>query len=201
MSTESFEKSSWGWQLSLVQQQVSEWLEYQSSRWQRNLPQLPDGWSMSPWLQDLLTITFWLLLGLFLAWIVWRLWQEFSPYIYPWLAAVGNSGMITPKAAETKISTDDLLLRAQELAQLGNYGEACRCLYLAMLQQLDQGKVILAQASRTDGEYLQLLRSTVTTMQAYETIIITHEQLCFGQTKIGAENYQQCRQAYGEIFP
>ncbi|MHC5725198.1 MAG: DUF4129 domain-containing protein, partial [Nostoc sp.] len=39
----------------------------------------------------------------------------------------------------------------------------------------------------------------VTPIQPYETLITTHEQLCFGNAEILPDNYQQCRQAYREI--
>ncbi len=94
-----------------------------------------------------------------------------------------------------------MLERSQQLYCQGNYREACRCLYLAILQHLHDTKVIIHKPSRTDGEYLQLLRSTVTSMQPYETLITTHEQSCFSDTEILSENYEQCRQAYREIFP
>ncbi|MFM5979866.1 MAG: DUF4129 domain-containing protein, partial [Sphaerospermopsis kisseleviana] len=42
--------------------------------------------------------------------------------------------------------------------------------------------------------------SSVTPVQPYETLITTHEQLCFGNNEILAENYQQCHQAYQELF-
>ncbi|MDD1438590.1 hypothetical protein MEN24_20160, partial [Dolichospermum sp. ST_sed10] len=87
MSTDAFEQTNWVWKFSLLQQQIGEWLEYQFSQFQKTLPELAPGWSISPWLSDLLTILFWLGLGLFVVWIGWRLWQEFNPYIYGWLNA------------------------------------------------------------------------------------------------------------------
>ena len=81
----------------------------------------------------------------------------------------------------------------------GNYSEACRCLYIATLQQLHEKKILRHKSSRTDGEYLQLLQLSVTPIQPYETLITTHEQLCFNNTEVQEENYQQCQQAYREI--
>jgi Domain of unknown function (DUF4129) len=200
MSTDAFEKTNWGWQFYLFQQKVGEWVEYQFSRFQQNLPELPTGWSISPWVVELLKILFWLVLGLFVAWIGWRLWQEFSPYIYSWLARFGNSPSSQSKINSRESSIKFLLTKTQEFYSQGNYGEACRYLYLAMLQQLHEKAIALQQPSRTDGEYLQLLSSTVTPIQPYETLITTHEQLCFSNREILAENYQQCQQAYQELF-
>ncbi|MBD2387721.1 DUF4129 domain-containing protein [Cylindrospermum sp. FACHB-282] len=199
MSTDTFEKTNLGWQFFLFQKQVEEWIEYQFSQFQQALPELPR-WSISPRLAELLKLLFWLVLGLFIAWIVWRLWQEFGHYIYSWLAGVGNSTVPRAKSPSHEASIVLFLTRSQEFSRQGNYREACRCIYLAMLQQLHVQAIAIQQSSRTDGEYLQLLSSTVTPMQPYETLITTHEQLCFGNAEISPENYQQCRQAYREIF-
>jgi hypothetical protein len=200
MSTDAFEQTNWVWKFSLLQQQVGEWLEYQFSRFQKTLPALPPGWSISPWLSDLLRILFWLGLGLFVVWIGWRLWQEFNPYIYGWLNAINNSSGSRAKADSRETSIALLLNQAQEFHRQHNYTEACRCLYLAMLQQLHEQAITPQQSSRTDGEYLQLLKSSVTLIQPYQTLITTHEQLCFSDNEILAENYQQCWQAYQQIF-
>ncbi|MBS9386206.1 MAG: DUF4129 domain-containing protein [Dolichospermum sp. BR01] len=200
MTTDAFEQTNWVWEFSLFQQQVGEWIEYQFSRFQKTLPELPPGWSINPWLGELLNILFWLGLGLFVVWIGWRLWQEFNPYIYAWLNAMSNSPGFRTKADSRETSIALLLNQAQEFHQQYNYTEACRCVYLAMLQQLHEQAIARQQPSRTDGEYLQLLKSSVTLIQPYQTLITTHEQLCFSEHEMLAENYQQCWQAYQQIF-
>ncbi|MBE9251466.1 DUF4129 domain-containing protein [Dolichospermum sp. LEGE 00240] len=195
MTTDAFEQTNWVWQFSLFQQQVGEWVEYQFSRFQKTFP----GWSISPWLNELLTILFWSGLGLFLVWVGWRLWQEFNPYLYTWLNAVSNARGSRTKANSRETSITLLLSQAQEFQRQYNYSEACRCVYLAMLQQLHEQAIARQQLSRTDGEYLQLLKSSVTLLQPYQTLITTHEQLCFSEHEILAENYQQCWQAYKKI--
>jgi hypothetical protein len=200
MNSEAFEKTNWSWQFYLFQQRIGEWLDYQLSRFQRNLPELPDGWSISPWVVEMLKILFWLILALFVVWAIWRLWQEFNPYIYSWLARLNNSPAFHTKTNSRETSISFLLTQAQEFYQQGNYREACRKLYMAMLQQLHEKAIALQQPSRTDGEYLQLLTSTIPAVQPYETLITTHEQLCFSERQILLENYQQCHQAYQELF-
>ncbi|MBW4558353.1 MAG: DUF4129 domain-containing protein [Trichormus sp. ATA11-4-KO1] len=198
MSTDTFETTSWSWQLSQFQQQVGEWLEYQSYRFQQVLPELSPG-SISPWLVDLLKFLFWLVLGLFLVVVGWRLWREFSPYVYSWLAGRGSFDNAGGKTHVSDLSVAVWWERSQALYRQGNYREACRCLYSAILQHLHDTQVIPHQFSRTDGEYLRLLRSSVSLIQPYETLITTHERLCFGNAEILPENYQQCQQAYREI--
>lgn len=200
MSTETFTKTSWDWQLSQLRQQIGEWLEYESYRFDRVLPELSPDWKLSPWLANLLTFLFWLVVALSVAIVIWRLWREFSPYIYAWLGNNVNSASYRSNLSTENISITTLLERSQKLYSQGNYREACRCLYLAILQHLHDTKILLHQPSRTDAEYLQLLRSSSQTpIQPYETLITTHEQLCFGNGEMLPENYQQCRQAYREI--
>lgn len=200
MSTDTFEKTSWGWQISQLQQQIGEWVEYQLNRLQGALPSWSPEWNISPWLGNVLTFVFWLIVALVLAFILWRLWREFSPFIYSWLFRGNNSFDAANQNRNNDLSVARWLERSQQLYRQGNYREACRCLYLALLQHLHETKLIPHKFSRTDGEYLKLLRSTVTPVQPYETLITTHEQLCFGNAEILPENYQQCQQAYQEII-
>ncbi|MBD2206043.1 DUF4129 domain-containing protein [Calothrix sp. FACHB-1219] len=199
MPTDSFEKTSWDWQLSQLRQQVSEWIEYEFSRFQLALPEWPQQWAISPWLAKILYFLFWLVVGGLLIWLAWLLWREFRPYIYAWLRSRGNNFANNPATASNELSIGLLLERSRQFYRQGNYREACRSLYLALLQQLHDRSVIRHQPSRTDGEYLQLLRSSVTPIQPYETLITTHEQLCFSNAEILPENYEHCQQAYREI--
>ncbi|MBR8838390.1 MAG: DUF4129 domain-containing protein [Stigonema ocellatum SAG 48.90 = DSM 106950] len=198
MSTDAFEKTNWGWQSSQLQQQVGEWLEYQFSRFNKTMPEWSLGSSTASRLSKLLNLLFWILLSLFLAWVGWQLWQKFSPYLDSRLAGFRDSKSWA-KITETELSGGVWLARSQELYRQGNYREACRCLYFAMLQHLHAKAILGDEPSRTDGEYLQLLRLSVTPMQPYETLITTHEQICFSNTEIYRDNYEQCQQAYREI--
>ncbi|NET02130.1 MAG: DUF4129 domain-containing protein [Sphaerospermopsis sp. SIO1G2] len=199
MNEEAFEKTNWNWQFHLFQQRVGEWVDYQFSNFQQDLPKLPD-WSISPEVWNLLKILFWVILGAFIIWVIWRLWQELSPYIETWLARLNNSQTSANKINYHQQSLKVLIKKAEEFYQQSNYKEACRYLYLAMLQQLHDKAIILQQPSRTDGEYLELLTSTINPIQAYETLITTHEQLCFSDHQIRVDNYQQCQQAYQDLF-
>ncbi|MDJ0801061.1 MAG: DUF4129 domain-containing protein [Calothrix sp. MO_167.B12] len=198
MSAESFETTSWGWQISQWQTEVGEWFEYHFSRWLlRSFNNLPN-FSLSPWVENILKLLFWILLCLFLAWVGWQLWQKFSPYVYSRLSTVNNTTNANVRQPEN-ISVTGWWERSQEFYRQGNCRDACRCLYLGILQYLHDNQVIPKKSSRTDGEYLQLLQLSATTIQPYETLITTHEQLCFSDREMSSDNYQQCQQAFGEI--
>ncbi|TAE54338.1 MAG: DUF4129 domain-containing protein [Nostocales cyanobacterium] len=200
MNTEAFEKTNWSWQFYLFQMRVGEWLDYQFSRFQKSLPKLPSGWEISPEMWYLLNILFWVILAVFVIWVIWRLWQEFGTYIYAWLAKLDNFQISDKNVSYRQLSSNILIKKAQEFYQQSNYREACRYLYLAMLQQLHEKAIAPQQPSRTDGEYLQLLNSKTNAIQPYETLITTHEKLCFSDQQILPENYQQCEQAYQDLF-
>ncbi|WP_310834277.1 DUF4129 domain-containing protein [Aetokthonos hydrillicola] len=199
LSIDTFEKTNLFWQFSLLEQQVGEWLEYQFSRLHLDTPEWSLGRSIASWLNKLLNFLFWILLGLFLAWLVWRLWQKLSPDFDSWLTRVRSYNGKSAKTAESGMSEKVWLARSQELYQKGNYREACRCVYFAMLHYLHAKAILPDKSSRTDGEYLQLLQLSGVSMQPYETLITTHEQICFRDTEVHRENYEQCQQAYREI--
>lgn len=199
MTTGEFEKTNWSWQLSQFQQQIGEWIEFQISRFESNLPKwsLP-GWSINaPWLLELIKALVWLSVGLFLIWLSWQLWRLFKPYLYSFVSQVGSARRVTTTQTN-ELPVDTWLQRSQTYFKQGNYREACRCLYLAMLQRLHEAGIVTHQLSRTDGEYLQIIQQ-MPQSQAYQTLITTHEQLCFGSAEILPETFEQCRQAYQEI--
>ena len=191
MPTGSFEKNSWSWQLSQLQQQIGEWLELQFSRFQPVLPKWSDKPTDDFWV-GLLQAAGWLLLSLFLLWLGWQMWRQFSS-IYSLLTS-------KPTATTSRLSltAQEWLQRSRSCLSKGNYREACRCLYLATLQRLDDTEIAAHQPSRTDGEYLRLIQR-LPQAQSYQTLITAHEQLCFGNTEISPETFDQCWQAYREI--
>jgi len=197
MPTSDFQKTSWGWQFDQFQQQVGEWVELQLSRLKPSVPKgfLPD--IDAPWLGELLKAVAWLLLSLVIIWLSWQLWRQFNPVVYSWLSQTEKAS-ITATTSLNELTVTEWLQRSQSYFRQGNYREACRCLYLGMLQRLNDTGIALNDPSRTDGEYLQLLQQ-LPRSQPYQTLITTHEQLYFGASEILPETFDRCRQAYREI--
>lgn len=196
-ATEEFAKTSWDWQLSLFRRQVGEWIEFQLSRLTSPFPEFNPKWSLDlPWLVNLIKALTWLLIIVILAWLVWQLWRVLEPYLYSWrkqktLKKANNNQL-------TQSSVQDWVRQSQVYFQQGNIKAACLCLYQATLQRLHDTGIAPDQASRTDGEYQQLL-ANLPQSAAYQTLIATHEQLCFSNAEISAANFEQCQQAYQEI--
>ncbi len=195
MPTGSFAKTNVGWQIHQLSQRLGEWVELKlKTLAPKNIPLfdwLPN-WSIAPWVPQAI---FWSVLGLLLIWLGLQAVQLLSPGA-TWRRRSSTSSDPSPTAKELAVAA--WLRKAQEFQRQGNYGEACRALYMAMLQRLHETKSVAHQSSRTDGEYLQLVQD-LPQPAPYETLIATHEQLCFGNTLISAETFQQCQRAYGEI--
>jgi len=195
MTTGEFEKTNWGWQLSQLQQQVGEWIELQLSRFDSNL-HLPE-WYLPRRTEELIKAIAWLLLGLLLIWLGWQLWRLLEPYLYSFVSQARNPASITTNQT-SELAVEEWLKRSQAYFNQGNYREACRCLYMAVLQRLHERAIAPHQPSRTDREYLQLVQQ-LPQSQSYQTLIATHEQLCFGNAEIALETFAQCQQAYQKI--
>lgn len=201
MSPPAFEKTNFGWQMQQQLQQLGEWVELQFS--QIHPPKLPNV-SLPPWLKYLslppwfFKAVFWLMVGLLLYWIVWQVWRVWGHHLssFPSLWQNSAASSATPGVSELTVSA--WLRRSQEFYRQGNYGEASRCLYMAMLQKLHDTGIAPHQPSRTDGEYRQLTQE-LPQKASYQTLLTTHEQLYFGGAQMSPEDFAVCQQAYQEI--
>jgi hypothetical protein len=200
MAADNFEENSWTWQGQQWGQQLQEWWELHTRLLEKNLPSfsLPD-WlknlGLPPWLYQLI---FWLLLGLVLVWLGWQLVSVGIPYFQK----VWQHSPLFPSSPQVKtkpLSVAKWLKRSQQFQAQGNYSEACRCLYFALLQQLDDGGIIPQRISRTDREYQQLV-AAFPKNSLYHILLTTHEELCFGLQPISPEKFTQCQQALETIL-
>lgn len=191
--TGNFETSNLDWQIQQTWQQLSEWVELQLSGFGDRLD-VPD-WSPASWLLEL---AFWLIVGLLVAWLGWHILYRFYPSLVRWNAQVQRSLNQPSPSRNFDRTVQDWLRRAQEWQQQGNYREACRSLYMAMIQQLNDTHQVPHAASRTDGEYLQLVRQ-LPDAGSYQMLIQVHEQICFGEGAMTSEIFQRCHQAFRRI--
>lgn len=193
MAADSFDKNSLGWQLQQLGQRVGEWIEARFFKNVPNLPQTPN-WSFPT---GVLEVMFWAIVLSATLWLGWQLVRLLAPY---WTRSPSQDARQLRKAAskEEERSVAGWIRQMQEFQRQGNYREACRALYMAMLQRLNDTKLVPHQSSRTDGEYWQVVQP-LPQSQAYQTLIRTHEQLCFGDGVISADLFNRCQRAYQEI--
>ncbi|MEO1132882.1 MAG: DUF4129 domain-containing protein [Cyanobacteria bacterium J06639_1] len=190
--TANIQTSSWAWRVRTGQRWLSEWVELHTQGW--NVPEvdLPE-WSLPDGLGRVL---FWLLvaiasvaIGLYLARALPRWWS----LLQPWRRAGVNR---TTQVGEVSSTPESWVRRALQMQPQGQYGEACRALYMALLQHWNDVQAIPFDSSRTDGEYLQLVDRLLLPREACRTLISTHERLSFAGAIASANDYQLCYTAY-----
>lgn len=195
MATEGWQETNLGWQLRLLQTRINEWIELQATRYAPNSLDL--SWLDTQWFKTIVFGIFGLIVDLLVIWSVWQFGKFLKPYLLSLRSAqrrFQNSSNTTPVV----LGETQWLARSRSLAEQGNYRQACLCLYQAMLEQLDTRGIIPHQPSRTDGEYLNLI-SQLPNPQPYQTLLIAHQQLCFGQVNASRSLFESCQQAYQEI--
>jgi hypothetical protein len=199
MPSDRFEKNSISWQLQQFKQSVGEGIEQFLANLRFNPPPSGDSPKTPNW--DLGWLLYWryflltVVLLLALAWLVWWLWPIAKEVIDRWRQRQG------PEVAGPYQSARSASLLAQDARDYGtrgNYREACRALYLAMLQQLNDRKILQNQPSRTDGEYTRLVEP-LKTAQAHQRILEIHEQITFRPGPVDAATFKACETAYNTI--
>lgn len=188
-----FAKNNLDWQIQQFWRQVGEWIEVRFPRLRSpNVPNAPN-WFPGWWLEA----AFWMAVIAIALWLIWLLYQWLSPYLG---AQFQTAKMLNRRADERspEKTVSGWMQQVQEFQRQGNYREACRALYMATLQRLNDAKLVPHQSSRTDREYWTLVK-LLPQAQAYQTLLRTHEQLCFGNTDISAEAFNRCQAAYREI--
>ena len=147
-----------------------------------------------PWLGPLLVRLVWLLLAIL---VIWFAYQVIYPYWQQWVrkSKQPKSELVEPVQVYT---VAELLTKSQQFQQDGDYTQASRWLYLAMLQRLNDANLIPHQFSRTDREYINVL-SAIPIVNVGEILVSIHEQLHFGNRQIAIEDFDRCQQAYRQI--
>jgi hypothetical protein len=188
-----FEKNNLSWQWELIKRQFVEWLILKLQN--VKIPLTP--FSISP---RLLEALFWGLVLIFVTWAVWRLVPLFRTSWFALKDSTDSSLQWISPAQSQEYTVAEWLKQAQQLQQNGKFTEACRALYMAMLQGLHDTEIIQHDPSRSDGEYSQLIQQ-LPKINPYQTLLDTHEKHCFGNTQGSSETFTICQQAYQEIDP
>ncbi|MEC4804261.1 MAG: DUF4129 domain-containing protein [Jaaginema sp. PMC 1079.18] len=191
-------QNSLGWQFHLFQKRLGEAWEYWTSRWGKGLS---DSWDRdwSNW-QDLTNFVFWGLLVMLSIWLLWLLGKALLPRLWARLrySRLQKRSQRTRAATTSVASVNQWWARSQSFAQGGDYHQACIAVYLAMLQHLHDRGIAPHKSSRTDGEYLKIIQQ-LPQPQPYQTLLITHQQLCFSDRPASLQLWEQCQQAYKGI--
>ncbi len=154
------------------------------------------GWSLWPVLEQLVRVGLIAGLGICLVFLGWRwgqaLWRYRSQRRLAQLTAPAAPPIPPP------LAVNEWLARAQQAQRQGDYTQACRSLYCAMVQLLNDRAVVSDRLNQTNGEYQQLVQDWPRAID-YQTLIQTHEQIHFGGAQVDAAQYQRCQKAYQGI--
>lgn len=154
------------------------------------------------------TIGWTILVGLGLAVLAVALWQFWllRQEVRPPRAKPQSGASPAPPEEMTRPYDQPMaawLRRAEELARAGNYLEAVRALYLAVLSLLHRKHLLRVEPTRTNGEYAQQLRRAP---EAPPDLHVPFEQLTglfevkwYGERACAAAEYAACRGLAEEI--
>ena len=188
-----------GWQLQLMGHRIWQWVELMFSR----APDTsgPDFGSIEwpSWLRDLIL---WSLAGILILLVSWLIYLIVDDVLNRRQPRRVQETVVADEAAPPHHSATEWVRQANQLAQAGQWQAACRALYMAALEILDQRQWISRQSSRTDQEYLQQLdrlSDQLAQPRPYQLLIRTHERSHFGNEVLSEENFQRCRRAYQEV--
>lgn len=190
-----FERDSIGWQIDKLSRHWEEWLESNTNK--SKPPDYEPPSVEMDWLLPFLYASAWLLLSVFLAWLGLIIYRIIRNY---WLGrqrrATGRTEVPYPDRTVT-----EFLRTAQKFYQQGNYREACRHLYLALLQTLHDRQIIPQQLSLTDGEYRHVLaQKKAVPLQPCTTIINLHERLIFSDLTASPQDFDLCQTAFNQVL-
>jgi Domain of unknown function (DUF4129) len=185
-------KTNFWWQWRQTQQRLSEWIELQLNQPSKPGTRPSGGWSLQ-WLAPYITTILGVLLVGLLVLIIWR-------GVQGWLTRraqrqfTGDPLAIAPD--EPIVSQQEWLTRSQAFQRQGNFTQAARSLYFALLQNLSDRQLIPEKRSRTDQEYVAITQE-LGQPSAFATLLQTHEQIQFAGNELSAQDYERCQQAYG----
>ena len=193
MSSPNFEKTNPAWDLRLWQQQSSEWFERILSSWQPiDSPDNPNPVQPPPIPTQFWTLVFWLLVLALITTIVWNL--------YPIVQRIITQSQPErlPASVPSPIDRTQIqwLQQAKKAQGKGDYTQACRALYFAMITRLQDQTFLSKDPSLTNGEYRHLLK---TRSPAYRTLINAHDESLYTDRPMTQDRYAECDRAYRDI--
>ncbi|HZT41710.1 MAG TPA: DUF4129 domain-containing protein [Chthonomonadaceae bacterium] len=146
----------------------------------------------------------WVFVGLFIvlaAWLLARLlrgaWErrERKP------KKISRAYDLDEAGVETVTEPDEWMQQAQRYAAEGDYRRAFRAVFLAILAHLNRAGAIEYDRSRTNGDYLRMLRGKGlrALYDALRPLTVEFDIRWYGNRATAEEDYQRCRRAYEQV--
>ncbi|VEP11505.1 conserved hypothetical protein [Hyella patelloides LEGE 07179] len=192
-----FKQDSIRWKIALLLQRLQEWWEVFSSQLLDNAPDVPQLNLDAEWIEQLIKILLWSIIAAILIWLTWQFWLLIRPYWIKWQKPRRQLPNLLDAKTEATLSINEWIAQSQYYQKQRNYRQAIFCLYQAMIQELSDRNMISILSSRTDREYLALIKNLpLVDSDSYELLLTTHEKLCFTKQAASQSLWEQCQQAY-----
>ncbi|MCW3095025.1 MAG: hypothetical protein JWL77_643 [Chthonomonadaceae bacterium] len=108
---------------------------------------------------------------------------------------------IDDAAADMLEEPDEWLRQAQHFAEQNDYRRAFRAVFLGILLQLDKAGAIEYNRSRTNGDYVRLLRTRGLNglFEVFRPLVFEFDLRWYGNRATAEEDYRRCRREYDRI--
>ncbi|MEM8603266.1 MAG: DUF4129 domain-containing protein [Cyanobacteria bacterium P01_H01_bin.121] len=196
MSATTYQETSWTWRSRLFFQRLGEWWEARTNfEPDLDLPQAPD---ISP-SEALVRVLFWVIVLAVATVILFRVWQLLRPCWQRWRSLKLWQQLTRSSQPAGRLQGISYWIQeADACDRRGNYRGACRAIYFALLQRLDEAEILPQQLSRTDQEYWQTLQARPQP-HTFATLLNVHERACFSSVSITAADFRDCQHAYRDL--
>jgi len=148
-------------------------------------------WS-NQWVQMGLWVSLTLLLAGGAVWLVRRLRR-------PPTDAEDGIRIILGEPVALDLDADDLLAQAQAAAEAGDWRQAVRKVYIALLHELDRREVLSLNPAWTNREYLSAVHAQARLYPAMHELTDRFDRLWYGQHQGSREDYERCLSRYQEV--
>ncbi len=108
--------------------------------------------------------------------------------------------VILGEVLDEKTTVDELMAEAAKYAQAGDYRQAVRKVYIALLYDMDKRDVIRIEPSLTNREYLRAVRAQVRLYPPMRDLTDRFDLIWYGQGTVGAGEYEEFVARYREAF-
>lgn len=176
-------------------EKLLEWLADQFVRWITRIA--PGADVKSSKYATILQIVLYVAIGAGLLWLGWILYRRFLKR-EPVEETDKGRRVILGEVLDEKTTVEELMAEAAKFAQAGDYRQAIRKVYIALLYDMDKREVIRIEPSLTNREYLRAVRAQIRLYPPMRDLTDRFDLIWYGQGTVGAEEYDEFVTRYRE---
>ena len=106
-----------------------------------------------------------------------------------------KSSVLDPELEDSRDS-DEWLVAARELANMGDYLQALRAAFVATLLRLDAAGFIKYEPSMTNGEYLRATRKLPSFFSRFQSIVRSFDAGWYGHMNVSEAEFNEALEGY-----